>query len=124
MGVVSLVHNWIISAGHNWHDFVAHSQMPFNSGNTGTKTIELLKCSAITALESFRLTWALEEKEDGGNMVYDIQQRINKTSAGSSYLVAFGLFLISSSLQACKNTLLGWPGVIPENPLLQSYETA
>jgi hypothetical protein len=40
-----------------------------------------------------------------------------------NYFLA-GLFLTSSSLQACNIILFGCPGVIPEWPLDQSYETA
>ena len=35
-----------------------------------------------------------------------------------------GLRLTSSSLHAWSMSLLGWPGVMPEWPLDQSYETA
>ena len=40
-----------------------------------------------------------------------------------SYFLA-GLFLTSSSLQACNMILFGCPGVMPVCPLDQSYETA
>lgn len=35
-----------------------------------------------------------------------------------------GLRFTSSSLHACSMSLFGWPGVMPEWPLDQSYETA
>lgn len=52
-----------------------------------------------------------------------IRQHCNRTCIFIIYRFA-GLRFTSSSLHACNISLFGWPGVMPEWPFDQSYDTA